>query len=102
MAKPFTPKVVTASDLLDGDVIYQTVTDTWSRELAQAEVITDEAHAQLRLLDAERQTAKLVGAYLANVTPGNDGPEPTHFREDFRRTGPSNYSHGKQEAQSNV
>jgi hypothetical protein len=24
-------------------------------------------------------------------------PHPTHFREDFRATGPSNYAHGKQE-----
>ncbi|EDZ40945.1 conserved hypothetical protein [Rhodobacteraceae bacterium HTCC2083] len=28
---------------------------------------------------------------------GPDGPEPTHFREAFRRKGPSNYAHGKQE-----
>lgn len=102
MPKIFTPKVVTASDLLDGDVIYQTADDQWSRTLADAEVITDEAHAQLRLLDAERQSARLVGAYLADVSPGTDGPQPTHFREDFRRTGPSNYAHGKQEAPSNV
>jgi len=30
------------------------------------------------------------------VRLGPDGPEPTHFREDFRRTGPSNLFHGKQ------
>jgi hypothetical protein len=28
---------------------------------------------------------------------GPDGPEPSHFREAFRRKGPSNYAHGKQE-----
>jgi hypothetical protein len=97
MVQSFTPKVVTASDLLIGDVIYLTADDRWSRDLAQAEVITDEAHAQLRLLDAERQSQRLVGAYLADVSPGPDGPRPTHFRETFRRTGPSNYAHGKQE-----
>ncbi|MGI9367743.1 MAG: DUF2849 domain-containing protein, partial [Ruegeria sp.] len=63
----------------------------------EAELITDEAHAQVRLLDAERQSGKIVGAYLADAVDGTDGPEPTHFREDFRRTGPSNYAHGKQE-----
>jgi hypothetical protein len=26
-----------------------------------------------------------------------NGPQPVHFREEFRRTGPSNYFHGKQE-----
>ncbi len=96
MARAFTPKVVTANDLLEGDVIYLTKDDRWSRELAEAELITDEAHAQLRLLDAERQASKVVGAYLADAIAGENGPEPTHFREDFRRTGPSNYAHGKQ------
>ena len=96
MPRPFTPKIVTASDLLDGDVIYQTSKDGWSRHLSEAEIITDEAHAQLRLLNAERQNGSLVGAYLADVTIGDNGPEPAHFREDFRRTGPSNYTHGKQ------
>ncbi len=97
MARAFTPKVVTANDLILGDVIYQTEDDSWSRELSEAELITDEAHAQVRLLDAERQSGKIVGAYLADAVEGTNGPEPTHFREDFRRTGPSNYAHGKQE-----
>ncbi|SDD05519.1 DUF2849 domain-containing protein [Ruegeria marina] len=97
MARAFTPKVITANDLIAGDVIYQTADDRWSRDLAEAELITDEAHAQLRLLDAVRQASKVVGAYLADVRPGPNGPEPVHFREDFRRTGPSNYAHGKQE-----
>lgn len=97
MSRSFTPKVVTANDLLEGDVIYFTEADGWSRDLGQAEVLTDEAHAQLRLLDAARQRDRIVGAYLADVKPGATGPEPTHFREDFRRTGPSNYFHGKQE-----
>lgn len=97
MARAFTPKVVTANDLLEGDVIYLTEDDRWSRKLSEAELITDEAHAQIRLLDAERQVSKIVGAYLADAVAGDNGPEPTHFREDFRRTGPSNYAHGKQE-----
>ncbi len=97
MPRQFQPHVVTASDLLIGDVIYQTTNDRWTRDLAEAEVITDEAHAQLRLLDAERQSNRIVDAYLAQVQPTPEGPQPTHFREEFRRTGPSNYFHGKQE-----
>jgi uncharacterized protein DUF2849 len=102
MPRPFIPKIVTASDLLDGDVIYLTVDDLWSRQLKDAEIITDEAHAQVRLLDAERQNLAIVGAYLADVAIGATGPEPVHFREEFRRTGPSNYEHGKQEGVSHV
>ena len=96
MARDFTPKVVTANALLEGDVVYLTDADGWTRHLSEAEVITDEAHAQLRQLMAEAQADQVVGVYLAEVRPGPGGPEPTHFRENFRRTGPSNYAHGKQ------
>ncbi|GAA6199121.1 DUF2849 domain-containing protein [Aquicoccus sp. SU-CL01552] len=96
MPRPFTPKIVTASDLIDGDVIYLTADDRWSRRISEAELIEDEAHAQLRLLYAEAQQTRIVGAYLADARPGPDGPEPLHFREAFRATGPSNYAHGKQ------
>lgn len=96
MPRTFTPKVVTGNALIEGDVIYQTADDDWTRDLAQAELLTDESHARLRLMIAEGQPEMIVGAYLADVTPGATGPEPTHFREAFRRTGPSNYFHGKQ------
>ncbi|SDY27943.1 DUF2849 domain-containing protein [Citreimonas salinaria] len=96
MARPFTPKVVTGNALLEGDVIYLTEDDTWTRDLSQAEVLTDEAHAQVRLLEAQGRPSEIVGAYLADVRLDDDGPEPAHFREAFRRTGPSNYFHGKQ------
>lgn len=96
MPKAFTPKVITANALLKGDVVYLTADDCWSPELSKAELLTDEAHAQLRLVEASARHAEVVGVYLADMEPGKDGPEPTHFREEFRRTGPSNYAHGKQ------
>ena len=98
MPREFTPKVVTANALLEGDVVYLTADDCWSRDLSAAEVLTDEADADLRLLMAQGRGSQVVGAYLANVTPQASGPQPTHFREEFRRTGPSNYFHGKQAA----
>lgn len=97
MARAFTPKVVTANHLLEGDVIYMTDSGEWTRTLADAELLTDEAVAGERLITAQQQTAVTVGAYLADAAEGDDGrPAPTHFREEFRRTGPSNYFHGKQ------
>ncbi|HQU67232.1 MAG TPA: DUF2849 domain-containing protein [Albidovulum sp.] len=98
MARAYTPKVVTANALIEGDVVYLTADDIWSRNHAEAELIEDEAHAQLRLLKADRQRDRVVGAYLADARPGPNGPEPIHFREAFRTRGPSNYAHGKQEA----
>ena len=101
MPRTFTPKVVTANHLLKGDVIYQTVFG-WTRNLIEAEVLTDEADADLRLIDAAQQADEVVGAYLADVDLSDGAPKPAHFREDFRARGPSNYRHGKQEALSNV
>ncbi len=97
MPRHFTPKVVTANALLEGDVVYLTNDDRWTRSLKDAVLLTDEADAELRLLQVEAQTGSVVGAYLADMQDGPDGPEPTHFREAFRRKGPSNYAHGKQE-----
>ena len=96
MPRAFTPKVVTANALLEGDAVWLTEDDSWTRDMGQAELIDDEAHAQIRLLFAESQPDVVVGAYLADAQAGTDGPEPTHFREAFRTRGPSNYAHGKQ------
>ena len=95
MSKPFSPKVVTANDLLDGDVIYQSASG-WTRELSEAEVLTDPAIADLRLIEAHQLSNVVVGAYLMNVTLTAQGPAPAHIRENLRATGPSNYVHGKQ------
>ncbi len=100
--RPYTPKVVAANDLLEGDAVWLTADDRWTREHGEAELIRDEAHAQLRLLQAEKQRGIIVGAYLADARRGPDGPEPTHFRETFRTRGPSNYPHGKQTDEHHV
>ncbi len=92
----FTPKVVTANALIEGDVVYLTADDRWSRRHEEAELIEDEAHGQLRLLHAMAQGRVVVGAYLADAKAGPNGPEPVHFREVFRTRGPSNYFLGKQ------
>lgn len=95
-SREFTPKVVTGNALIEGDVIYLTAADDWTRDLARAELLTDEATARLRLMMAEGQPDIVVGPYLAEVSPEPDGPRPVHFREAFRSMGPSNYFHGKQ------
>ena len=96
MSRRFTPKVVTGNRLLEGDAVWLTADDRWSPRIEEAELIEDEAHADLRLLHAASQGHVVVGAYLADAVPGPDGPQPTHFREAFRTRGPSNYAHGKQ------
>ena len=94
--RPFTSKVVTANDLINGDAVWLTATDDWTRDMSQAELFDDEAVAQDRLLFAMSQADVIVGAYLADAKATNKGPAPVHFRETFRTRGPSNYPHGKQ------
>ena len=96
MTRSFTPKVVTANRLRAGDCVWLTEDDRWSPDMAEAELIEDEAVAQDRLLFALSSGDEVVGAYLADAKAGPSGPEPTHFREAFRSRGPSNRPHGKQ------
>ena len=102
MPRTFIPKVVTANALLEGDAVWLTEDNTWTRDMAKAELLTDEAHADLRLLEAQARVDEIAGAYLADAKAGENGPEPTHFREEFRTRGPSNYNHGKQVDLTNV
>ena len=96
MPRKFTPKVVTANRLLEGDAVWLTADGRWTPDMREAELLDEEAHAELRLLVAQSQADLVVGPYLADAVAGTDGPEPTHFRETFRTRGPSNYAHGKQ------
>ncbi|MEL6960131.1 MAG: DUF2849 domain-containing protein [Pseudomonadota bacterium] len=98
MPKKFTDKVITANRLLEGDAVWFTALGDWSPDMKDAELLTDEGHAELRLLEAQAQAHLIAGAYLADAKAGPDGPEPTHFREAFRTRGPSNYHHGKQDS----
>lgn len=96
MPRLFAPKVITANALLEGDAVWLTESDQWTRDIYDAELLTDEAHADLRLLEAKARQGEVVGVYLADVKLSPDGPAPTHFREAFRTRGPTNYPHGKQ------
>ena len=95
MARAFTPKVVTANDLIAGDVIYLTAADAWSRHHHEAELIEDEAEAQIRLIFASQQAARVVGAYLADARPGPQGPEPVHFRPPACPRSPPMYTYSE-------
>ena len=85
MPRNFTPKVVTANALLEGDVVYLTADDRWTRDLAEAEMLADEAHAQIRLLDARPRAAEVVGAYLADMRARRGRPRAHAFPRGFPR-----------------
>ena len=97
MARAFRPCILTANDLLDGDVVYLARDGAWTRRPADARLFEDEDVANRSLAAAETQEDAIVGPYLAAAVPGGHlGPEPVHIREALRATGPSNYCHGKQ------
>lgn len=96
MSRRFVAKVVTANALLEGDAVWLTEDDRWTRDMGEAELIEDEAVAQLRLLFAKGQPSVVVGVELVDAARGADGPVPIHFREAFRTRGPTNHPHGKQ------
>ncbi|MFS4436696.1 DUF2849 domain-containing protein [Paracoccaceae bacterium GXU_MW_L88] len=89
MAKKFTPKVLTANDLLSGHVIYRGADNAWVDAHKNAVLYTDQEEAEAALKVAEGEAARIVGPYLADAVEGPDGPEPVHFRERFRVTGPT-------------
>ncbi|MEM7749085.1 MAG: DUF2849 domain-containing protein [Pseudomonadota bacterium] len=82
-------QVVSANDLFDGDVVYLTENETWSRDLSHAAVADqDEAAAALIAL-ANRQPERVVGPYLVDVHQETDRITPSHIREKLRADGPS-------------
>lgn len=98
MARKFTPKVLTANHLLEGDVIYWSPEGAWVCQFEDAQYFDDETQANAALTAAEAQVDTVVGPYLADARLIDGHPAPAHFREAFRTTGPSNYDHGKQAA----
>ena len=97
MPRGFQPSVLTANDLLAGDVVYLATDGAWTRNLGEARLFVEESAARRCLARAEAAEDRLIGPYL--VAAGRDAdnrPTAAHFREAFRATGPSNYPHGKQ------
>ena len=98
MSREILSYVITANALIEGDVVYLTAADTWTRHLTQALAFGDKIAAEAGLARAGQRSGEVVGCYLAEMRQTPHGLEPAHFREDFRRRGPSNYAHGKQAA----
>ncbi|WP_050525712.1 DUF2849 domain-containing protein [Pseudorhodobacter aquimaris] len=91
-----TAQVITANALVEGDVVYLGGDECWVRQLRDARVFSDPEAAKAALGVAHARDHEVVGVYLADVRLERGVPQPTHFREAFRQTGPSNKFHGKQ------
>jgi len=90
-------KIITANDLLSGEVIYLTDSGNWSRSPDEAKLWQDGSAETQKLADIQMAEPSVIGPYLAKATRWEDGTTiPNHFREVFRTTGPSNRFLGKQ------
>ena len=87
--------LVSANDLMTGDVVYLGVNGNWSGSLSGAKAFHQTEMASEAADDSNKRHAHLVvGAYVLAV--GADGL-PLSNKERLRATGPSNYFHGQQQ-----
>lgn len=82
-------QIVSANDLLVGDVVYLTENGSWSRDLIDAAVAENDEIANALLEIANRQPERVVGPYLVDVKQDNNSIVPNHIREQLRGLGPS-------------
>lgn len=89
--RPPLPLILSANDLLDGNVVYRTESG-WSEHLASALIARDEAGAlalEQAFLAAERDE-EVIAAELIPVTLDADGRiGPSHYRARIRALGPT-------------
>ena len=96
---PRNTQIITANNLLSGEVVYLTSSETWSTKHSDASVFGSDKEANHRLASVLQTDTSVVGPYLAFAkTNTGKSPEPVHFREVFRTIGPSNRFIGKQAA----
>jgi hypothetical protein len=102
MARKFQTQMATGNDLLEGDVIYFTSVGAWSRDIGEAALAVNAEAAEDLLKRASAFPNQVVGVYLVDANVDECGrAAPAHFREEFRRRGPSNYpQHGRQAERS--
>ncbi len=90
MAKPFISQIVSANDLMAGDVVYLAPGNTWSRNINEASIGATPEEAADLLAAGEAQQGIIVGAYLIEIERDeNNNLKPLHFREKYRLHGPS-------------
>ena len=82
--------VVTANRLGDGAVVYRTVADGWTTDIADAAIVDNALAASEMLRAAEADDVRAVGPYVAPVEVGADlRVLPGNLRERIRVGGPT-------------
>ena len=86
----FGPCVLTANDLVAGDVVFLDAAGGWTRRLDSARLFEDGTEAKRCLAAAELQEDAVIDPYLAEVLPGDrHGAQPVRLREAIRAAEPT-------------
>jgi sulfite reductase (NADPH) hemoprotein beta-component len=88
--RPPLPVILVANDLVDGEVVFRSAKG-WSSDHRDALIAGNAEAAEALEAEgaAEMAANKVVDAYLVDVTLGDSGPMPRHYRERLRTLGPS-------------
>ncbi len=83
--------VLTANDLLTGDVVYWAQQGHWSRhaEMAERAIDADQRQVLTETGLAQEAANLVVGAYLVDLSGDGVNARPKLLREARRRSGPS-------------
>jgi hypothetical protein len=83
--------LISANDLLLGDVVYLSGQSTWTRELTGAEFFISEQAAEQARIQAESQSNQVIGPIVvaASWHASDQRVELDHYRDRFRESGPT-------------
>ena len=82
------PSMVTANRAWDGVVIYRTIRQDWSADLADAAIVRTSDEARALLTESIADDVGAIGAYIAPVEIKDSGRiKPGNLREHIRSEG---------------
>lgn len=96
--------ILTANDLVDGDVVYLTATNSWSGNISDAVIAHDEVELDgLTVLGKDAlDHCKIVDPHTVPVDVNDDQIVPKHIKERIRAKGPTTHPQFGKQAEENA
>lgn len=91
MAKRHDIEILTANNLIDGEVVFLTSDKSWSKDIDLAHKATsaEEAEALMAIGEKAEMSCEVVGLYLVGVDELDGKLKADHIRERIRTLGPT-------------
>lgn len=85
------PLAITANRLRDGRVVFRTPSGSWSLDVADSAIETDEAaaNAVIASVNANANEQDVVEVYAVEMNLSGKTPRPARLREAIRALGPT-------------